>query len=199
MILSCIQQVEETTETKTTEQDPLKEELERVQNTGRTEKEKAEFSLKKNAERLKELGGDPNSILGLERETKIEELDEEDKPLTVGMYKKMQQDTASKTAIQLAEEITNETERELAKWHLQNTIKSTGNPTKDLELAMNQVNAVKNKQIIEEIGRKGQAKTHSTSSSAPANQIVEEDLTEDEIKLMNWSGMTKEEVLKARK
>jgi len=189
----------ETIETETSEQDPLKTELERVQQTGRTEKEKAEFTLRKNAERVKALGGDPTSILGIEKEVDIE--DEDDKPVTLGMLKKMQQETASKTALQLAEEISNETERELAKWHLQNTIKSTGNPAKDFELSLSLVNAVKNKQILEEIGRKGPAKTHSSGSSAPAKTEGNEiELTKDELAFMNPPfNLSKEEILKARK
>jgi hypothetical protein len=130
-----------TGEPETIEQDPLKIELERVKG-GRTEEEKAEFTFKKQAERLQALGKDPADILGIKKEPK-EEVEEDDKPVTIGMLKKMQQDTASKTAIQLANDISNETERELAKWHLENTIRSTGNPTKDLELALNLVNGVK--------------------------------------------------------
>lgn len=192
---STSETTEEVTEV-TTEQDPLKAELERVQGSGRTEKDKAAFSLKKNAERFKELGGDPNEILGIQ--TKSETVDEDDKPLTIGEWKRMQKETASKTALQLAQDIPNETERELAKWHLENTIKSTGNPSKDLELAMTHVNAVKTKQVLEEIHRKTPAKTHSTASSAPANHEADEPLTEEETQLMRFGGLTKDEVIKVR-
>src|ERR1035437_529481 len=138
-----------------TEQDPLKTELERVQKSKYSDEEKAEFTFKKQAERLKALGKDPASILGIE---KSDEEDGDDTPLTVGMLKKMQQETASKTALQQADEIQNETERELVKFHLQNTIKSTGTPTEDLKLARALVNSVKNSQIMEENNRKGTAK-----------------------------------------
>ena len=180
------------------EQDPLKTELERVQKTGRTELEKAQFSLKKNAERLKELGGDPNSVLGIEH---VEEAnDEDDQPVTVGMLKKLQQQNASKTAIQQAEEITNETERELVKYHLNNSIKSTGSPTEDLKLARALVNAVKNSQIIEEVARKSAPKTHSNASGAPAKDTsVEGELTADELAFTKKPfNMSKESILKLR-
>lgn len=190
-------QVEET-KVDTTEQDPLKIELEKVQRTGKTEKEKAEFSLKKNADRLKELGGDPSAILGMDKTD--EDLEEDEKPVTLGMLKRMQQDTATKTAIQIAEELPSETERELAKWHLQNTIRSTGNPTKDFELAMNQVNAVKNKQILDEMRRKTTAKTHSSGSSAPAKYEADIELTHEELTFMRPPfNLTKEQIIKSRK
>ena len=191
-------EVETPTEVET-EQDPLKIELERVQKVGRTEKEKAEFSLKKNAERLKELGGDPNTILGIEKETP-EVNEDDDQPLTVGMYKKIQQESATKTALQLADEVQNETERELVKYHLNNSIKSTGNPTEDMKLARALVNAVKNSKIIEESTRKISAKKYSGSSGVPArDNEVKGELTEQEKLFLGKPFlMTKEQILKAR-
>ena len=75
-------EVEETTETETTEQDPLEVELEKVKKkSGKSEKEKATYSLQKNAERLIELGGDPSAILKVESKTENDEesVDEDDK------------------------------------------------------------------------------------------------------------------------
>jgi hypothetical protein len=179
------------------EQDPLKVELERVQKVGRTEKEKAEFSLKKNAERVKALGGDPTSILGIEEN---EPSEDEDQPLTIGMYRKIQQESATKTALQLADEIPNETEKELVKYHLDNSIKSTGNPNEDLKLARALVNAVKNTQIIEEATRKIKPKAHSNASSAPSkDNEVKGELNEYEKQFLGKPfSMTKEQILKAR-
>lgn len=179
------------------EQDPLKTELERVQKVGRTEKEKAEFSLRKNAERVKALGGDPNSILGIE-EDNFEE--EDDQPVTLGMLKKMQQESAAKTALQQAEEISNETERELVKYHLQNSIRSTGNPTEDLKLARALVNAVKNTKIIEEATRKSPAKTHSSGNGSPAkDNTVKGELTEQEkVFLGKPFNLSREAIIAAR-
>lgn len=187
-------------QTTTTEQDPLKVELDRVQKVGRTEKEKAEFSLRKTADRLKELGGDPDSILGIKKDTP--DSDEEDnQPLTVGMYKKIQQAGATKTAIQLADEIQNETERELIKYHLENSIKSSGNPSEDLKLARSLVNAVKNTQIIEEVKRKPVAKTHSSASGSPAidNEVKGELTSDEKLFLGKPFNMSKEQILKLRK
>ncbi len=173
------EQVDTTEEVETetvvdTEQDPLKTELERVQKVSKyTEEEKAEFTFKKTAERLKSMGKDPASILGIEKESFDEGYSDDDTPLTIGAWKKMQQETASKTALQEADDIQNETERELVKYHLQNTIKSTGVPSEDLKLARALVNAVKNTQIIQEVSRKTPAKTHSNSSGVDAIRTEE--------------------------
>jgi hypothetical protein len=193
-----IEETEVKPEVETIEQDPLKTELDRVQKSGRTEKEKAEFSLKKNAERVKSLGGDVASILDMDTS---ESDDDDDKPLTIGMLKKMQQESASKTALQQADEISNETERELVKYHLQNTIKSTGNSAEDLKLARSLVNAVKNAQIGEELARKPIAKTHSNASSANAkvDTEVKVELTEQEkLFLGKPFNLTREQIIKAR-
>lgn len=185
---------------ETTEQDPLKNELERVRSTSRPEIEKAAFALKKNADRFKELGGDPGEVLGFKTE-EVDTDDEDEKPVTLGMLKKMQKDTAVKSAIQLANDIENESERELVKFHIENTIKSTGNPTEDLRLAKMLVNSVKNAHFLEEIGRKGEAKNHSSASSAPAKDTtVTGELTHEEIPFsLPPFNMSKEQILKLRK
>lgn len=185
-------------EEKTVEQDPLKAELERVQKTGKTEAEKASFSLKKNAERARELGIDVEDILGIKKSETI--LSEDDNaPVTVGMLKKIQQDTAAKTALQLADDITSESERELTKYHLQNSIKSTGNPQDDLRMARALTNSARNSQVLEEITRKAEIKNHSNGSGAPARDTeVQGELTPVEKEFQRAFKMTKEQIIKAR-
>ncbi len=187
----------EEVKTETVEQDPLKTELERVQNKDpKKELEKASKSLHFNAQRVKELGGDPNSILGVK--TEVEEEDD-DKPVTRGDLKRFQAESASKSALQQADEITNESERELVKYHLQNTIKSTGNPTEDMKLARALVNAVKNTQIIEEVTRKTEVKTHSNSSGVDAKQEKEIVWTPEELEMMKAPfKLTPKEILESR-
>lgn len=183
------------------EQDPLKTELERVQRTGKTEAEKAAFSLKKNAERAKELGIDPAEVLGLSTKV-VENTDDDDNtPLTRADLKRFQQDTAHKNALQLVDDISNESERELTKYHLQNSIKSTGNPAEDFRLARSLVNAAKNSKIIEEIGRKGDVKTHSNGSGVDAkNTEIQGELTPQEMPFLGKPfNLTKEQIIKARK
>lgn len=187
---------------ETSEQGPLKTELERVQKTGRTEAEKAAFNLRKNAERAKELGIDVSDVLGFGKPAKAaggDAANEDDKPFTVGMYRKLEQERAFKTALQTADDIPNETERELVKFHLNNTIRSTGNPSEDLKMARAIVNSVKNSQIIEEAGRKTPAKAYSNSSGADAKQEKEIVYTPDELTMMKAPfNMTPQEILGAR-
>jgi hypothetical protein len=186
---------EETEETP--EQDPLKTELERVQNKDpRKELEKAEKSLHFNAKRVAELGGDPTKVLGVSVE---DSEDEDDKPVTIGMLKKIQRETAERTALQQADDIQNETERELVKHHLQNTIKSTGNPSEDLRNARALVNSLKNSQIIEEVSRRPEVKTHSNATGADAKQEKEVVLTPEEKQMMGAPfNMSVPEILAAR-
>ena len=184
----------------TPEQDPLKIELEKVRTRGgRTEKDKAEFTLKKTAERVKELGGEPADILGIK--TEEPEIDDEDsQPLTVGMFKKFQQAGATKTAMQLADEIGDETEKELVKYYLENRIQPSGNPQEDLKDARRMVNAVKNEQIIQEVKRKTPAKTHSNGTGAPAldNEIKGELTAEEKVFLGKPFNLSKEQIIKSR-
>lgn len=174
----------------TPEQDPLKTELEKVQRKGRSKAEKLLYTKKRVDEQLKELGIEDDQS----------EPDEDDKPVTVGMLKKLQQQTATKTALQLAEEVTNPTERELLIYHLENTIRSTGNPQQDFELARGLVNAVKNKQIIEESIRKPIARTHASGSGAPAKaNKPQDDLTPEEQAFMKPPfNLSREQIIKAR-
>lgn len=190
-----------TSEETQTEQDPLKEELEKVQRTGKTEAEKAAFSLRKNADRAKELGIDPAEVLGYKSIKQDTTEDDDNKPLTRGDLKKFQQESAAKSALQLADEISSESERELTKYHLQNTIKSTGNPSEDLRLARSLVNAVKNNRIIEESNRKTEVKTYSNGSGAPAkDEAIRGELTPQEMAFLGKPfNMTKEQIIKARK
>lgn len=185
------------------EQDPLKTELEKVQQKeGRTEEEKAAFSFKKIAARLTELGSDPAKILGIKVEPKEEtttEENEDDKPVTLGMLKKMQQKDSQKSALQQAEEIQNETERELVKHHLENTIKPSGNPTEDLRLARSLVNSFRNTQILEEAKRRPPVKSFSNSSGVDAKKEEEVVFTPDEQTMMKAPFfMSPQEVMDAR-
>ncbi len=198
VIVSTSETTEQEAE-ETSEQDPLKTELDKVKSSGKTEAEKAQFSLKKNADKVRELGGDPAEILGIKPVERGES--DDDRPLTVGEYKKIQASQNAKTALQLADEIPDQSERELAKYYLENRIVPSGNPQEDLRDARRMVNSVKNEQIIAEQNRKNPAKNHSSGSSAPLKQIQKEaELTPVEIQYMKPPfNLTKEQIIKARK
>lgn len=189
------------TEHEETEQDPLKQELDKVKG-GRTEEEKASYTFRKQAERLNALGIDPLKALGMngKNESSVtEEENEDDKPVTMGMLKKMNQESTSKSALELANEIQHESERELVKYHLQNTIRSTGNPQKDLELARSIVNAVKNGKVVEEIIRKPAPKTYSSNGGASQRSEPEIELSNEEQLYMKAPFfLTKEQIIASR-
>lgn len=194
---------EETKVETIVEQDPLKIELEKVQKkSSKTEVEKAKDNLFFNAKRARELGIDPADVLGIKIDGKEDEdEDEDEKPLTVGMFKKIQQAGATKTALQLAEEIVDTSERELTKFYLENRIQPSGNPQEDLKDARRMVNAVRNEKIVEEVTRKTTAKSHSNASGVDAKKSeIEGELTPQEMLFMKKPfNMTKEQIIKARK
>lgn len=186
-------EAEKITDETVVEQDPLKTELERVQKKeSRTHEEKLLFKKQQIDKEVRELG--------LLNDEPISEVEDDNSPVTVGMLKKFQQEAAAKTALQMTDDISDETERELVKYHLTNTIRSTGSPSEDLNLARSIVNAAKNKQIIEEVERKIPTKNYSSATSASARQTTSEpELTAEELTLMKWSGISKEQVFKSRK
>ena len=176
--------------------DPLKQELDKVKSKGqgKTELEKARYARQQIDKRISALEGDEG--------IHADEDEDDDKPVTVGMLKEKAKETAQKTALDLIEQqIPDETEKELTKYHLQNTIKSTGNPTEDIRLARAIVNDLKNNQIIEEVQRTKEAKQHSSGSGAPAKK--DDDVfvpTAEETAFMKAPfNLTKEAILAARK
>lgn len=183
--------------------DLVKQELERSQRQGRTEAEKAAYSLKKNAERAKELGIDPAQVLGFGQESTVVD---KTAPMTIEMYEQIQKDNAQKSALQLADNITDEYERELTKHYLSTRIVLSGDPTADLKLAQGMVNAVKNAQVLEETARARHATTHSSGPGAPAKKVGtdEAELTTAEKQMLNFKGsdgkqlLTKEEIIATR-
>lgn len=155
----------------------LKNELDKIQknNTGKTKREKLSYTKKRVEEQLKELD--------IEEGVTDPNLDgDDDQPLTKGEFKKLKTEEATKTALQLADEISDQVERELVKHHIDNTIRPSGNPQVDLANARAIVNNVKNAQIIEEVNRRQDPKRHSSGSGNPAlDPKVEEELTPTEL------------------
>lgn len=187
---------------------PLKAELEKLKSK-KTPAEKAKESLYFNAQKAIELGVDITKdpglkkILGLSetsREEAEEPVSEDDKPVT----KKELQDylrklNAQKNSEQLADEIPDEYERELVKYHLANTIKSTGDAKEDLQLAKTLANSVRNKKIEELASIKPAAKTHSSASGATMEvKAPEPELTHEEKMFLATGKITKEEILALR-
>ena len=161
--------VVEKVETPTTEVKVEK----KVEPSQRTEKEKAEYSLRKNAERLKELGGDPISLLGVKLP---EDADEEDNaPLTIAKLKEFQKKTGQQTALQMADAIEDEIEREEVKNLLTSRIMPSGNAEADLLLARGAVNSKRHAKLAEEANRKSQPIRTASGGTQPGK--VEEQFT----------------------
>lgn len=180
-------------------QDFVKTELERVRRKEpKTEAEKAAFALKKNAERAKELGLDPAAILGVVAPVIAED---DNAPVTIGMLRKLDAEKSQKTALEMANEITNENERELTKVYLQTRIVPSGNPQEDLKMARALVNSVKNGQIAEEINRRGNPSIHG-GGGAPIRHDDPAGFTptDEESKMMRPPfSLSKEKILEVRK
>ena len=185
----------EEVEAKLPQDDPVEKELKKVREkgTGRTELEKALFTKQQIEKRIADLSKDAGV------EDPISEDDEA--PVTVGMLKKLEKERSAKTSIQLADDIEDENERELVKHHIANTIKPSGNPQEDLKVARSIVNAVKNRQLIEEAQRKAPARTYSSGTGAPAkpSEGVFEP-TAEEVQFMKAPfNMTPKEIIASRK
>jgi len=194
-------ETEETTTDEPSQLDPVKVELEKIQKKGkgRTELEKAIFTKNQIEKRIAELKGETE-------QDDVPESDDDSVPVTVGMLKKIQKQQNARTALAIAEEqIEDEKELELVKYHLQNTIKPSGSATDDLRVARSIVNSVKNKLILDEISKKTAPKRTSSGSSSPGKHEDMFEPTQEEIRMMQFKGfdgkplLTKEDVIKARR
>jgi len=175
------------------EQNPLKKELEKVQNKGegRTKKEKLLYTKQRLEEQLRELEGEESNDLDGD--------EDDDTPVTKGMLREMQAKNVVKTALDLTEDIADATEKALVQYHIKNTIRTTGNPAEDLKLARAIVNSVKNSQIAEEAVRKGEAKQHSNGSGGEGRKEKSLELSAEEIPFTRAPfNMTKEQIIAAR-
>lgn len=141
------------TEAKSSSQDddPLKKEVEKIENGKFTKKDRLLHAKKKIEEQLSELDSE-----GIPKD------EDKDKPVTVGMLEDIEKSKAQKTALKLAESIEDENERTLTIYNLENVIRPSGDPQKDLSAARAIVNSLKNSQIIEEVERKKEGKKFPT-------------------------------------
>lgn len=179
-------------------ENPVRKELERAKSSGYTEREKAVFNLKKVAEKVRELGEDPSSIVG----TPKEEPQEDDRPVTISMLRQMEAERSRKSAEDLADSIADADERELTKLYIRTRIVPSGNPDEDFRFARAMVNSVRNSHIAEEAARGSQRSPASHASSAgmpPKPQEGQFVPTQAEAEMMRGFGITREQVLEARK
>lgn len=145
----------------------------------RSEKEKAEFSLRKTAERLRELGGNPVDVLDIHPEINLDEDLPDDKPLTVKDFRNLQKRDAHQTALQMVDELP-EDERDEVRNLLQNRIVPSGNAQEDIRLARAAVNAARNSKIIEHISGRSEPKRTAAGGSSDAQRQGDMTLTPEE-------------------
>jgi hypothetical protein len=164
------------------EETAVQDELDRIENGKRTKKEKLLYTKERIEKQLAELGG-------------TDDLEDENRPLTLKDLRALEAVRAQETAKNLADEIGDEAERKLVLHHLEHTIKPSGDAQTDLRNARLIVNSVKNGMIAEDAAR---AATVRRSSSAPAAPPKTADgkleLSKEDAAVMRGFKMTEEQV-----
>lgn len=131
--------------------------------------------------------------------TELDDEEDENRPLTVGDLKKMQQEKSKETAIELAAAIENQDERDAVIEILSTRIVPTDKPEEDVKIARELVTARKNAQIVEDLARKQDPTRHSAAPGAPGNTPNVFTPTPEELVFMQPPyNLTQEEVIKAR-
>jgi len=176
------------------EPSPVAAELEKEQNRNkRSEKEKAEYSLKMNAKRLTDLGGNPNEILG------VREAPQKEEGEVPQWYRKEKQKEVQKTALQFADELEDANDKALVTEYLTKRIVPSENAQDDFRLALGAVNALKNKQIVEEVMRRSSPRVTASGGSSPARTEAQFEPTTEEAVLMRPPySLSKELVIASR-
>lgn len=173
---------------ETASQEALKKELDKAKGKF-SKRERLEFEKKKIDEQLAKVN---------EEEGYTPPVDD-DTPVTVGMLDKLKREQGKKTALELAESVEDETERELAKHYIQNRIVPSGNAEEDLKLARAAINSIKNAQIAEELARKGQPAKGDGSSQPAKHEGVFTPTPEEAVFMQSPYNLSKEDIIEARK
>lgn len=165
----------------------------------RTEKEKAVFTLKGTAQRLKDLGEDPLKILGIQPETKVSSELSDDTPLTVGALRELQRQDTKRSALQMANDISDEAERDEV-ISILNRLEPSGDAQSDFNLAQNAANAQRAKRIADEQARRTQPRRTAAGGSSPAPVETEFTPTAEEMVFMRPPyNLSKDKIIARRK
>ncbi len=131
----------------------------------------------------------------------LENEEDENRPLTVGEFKRMQKEESRDNAIALAEDsIEDEEERQQVIDILENRITPSGNAEQDLALAVGAVNSIRTQRVAEESQRGQKPNNHASTPGAPGKPEGEEFVpTDEESRFMRAPyNLTKEDIIKAR-
>lgn len=173
---------------------PLQAELDRVEQhkSGRTKREKLEFTLNRVKQQLSELDGEA----GVDTTVEVDKT----KPVTFADLDRIEHDRENRRAVDMADSIQDEVERKLTIHYLENTIKPSGNAETDLANARAIVNAKRNALIAEEASRGTRPNSYVSAPGAPmrpAQEVFEPTLLEQQLMRAPFN-LTKEDVIAAR-
>jgi hypothetical protein len=178
--------------------EPTVEPTEPSQSVERTPREKAEYNLRKRAEEAKALGVDPAEVLGIQKPTQVNDELPDDKPLTIKDLRDLQKQDARKTAMQMAEDIADSTERDAILSELRFIVPS-GDADADFRRAQASANAERNALVATEAARKGE--TRRTAAGGSAGIHVEDEFvpTAEESRMMKPPyNLSKEKIIASR-
>lgn len=121
-----------------------------------------------------------------------------DKPLTLRDLQRIENKRASKTTISMAKAITDPLLRSAVEAAINDVVPS-GNPDADFKKAVAIANIEKNSKVLEELGRRVTAPQHRSGPGAPPPKEDEVfEATPQEAKMMQWAGLSKEQVIASR-
>lgn len=171
------------------QESPIEQELAKAKATEKSRLDKLKFTK----ERVEKQIAEEEAKMGIEP-------DDDDKLLTIKDLKEFRLQEAQETALTMVDTIDDAKERELTKYHLENTIKPSGDPHTDFINATLLVNAVKNGQKAAEMARIVPAKRAGSAQSAPPKQESQKpELSKEQQQFMRQTGLTEEEALAALK
>lgn len=152
-------------------------ELQKQQDNRRSPLEKAQFSLRKVLEQVTELGGDPYKILGVEPPKEGKDKKEDGEKVTMSNeemqaeIKRQVDEEIGKVRNEFGQAeidsrvsklVKSESEGKVVKFHLENTLRSSGNIDTDVENAYILANKARFKKTFEELVRKADSKDSTT-------------------------------------
>jgi len=173
---------------------PLQAELDRVEQhkSGRTKREKLEFTLNRVQQQLAELEGEA----GVDATVEVDKT----KAVTFADLDRIEHDRENRRAVDMAESITDDVERKLTIHYLENTIRPSGNADTDLANARAIVNAKRNALIAEEASRGTRPNSFVSAPGAPmrpAQEVFEPTAQETQFMRAPFN-LTKEDIIAAR-
>lgn len=174
----------ETPVTPVPPQDPSQSDAQKAPEKKFTKRERLEFTKAKIEQQLEEL----------------ENEEDDTRPLTLGDFKKMQQEKVKETALELATAIEDQAERDEVTSILESRIVPSGDANADLKLARDMVNARKNAQLAEDMARGQRPNAHVSRPGAPGYTPDAFVPTAEEVTFMNAPyNLTKEQIIEARR